>query len=63
MFCVRSYMTPLAQIKAEGDGPNLAKAIESMPEKLGMYKMRHFWGEEVLPWLKGESAVPPTTGA
>ena len=55
-------MTPLAQIKAEGDGPKLAEAIESMPEKLGMYKMRHFWGEEVLPWLKGKSAVTPTAG-
>lgn len=63
MFCVRSYMTPLAQIRAEGDGPKLAEAIESMPEKLGMYKMRHFWGSEVLPWLKGELAVAPTTGA
>lgn len=63
MFCVRSYMTPLAQIKAEGDGPKLAQAIESMPEKLGMYKMRHFWGEEVLPWLKGEAPVVTTTGA
>jgi len=57
MFCVRSYMTPLEQIRQEGEGPKLAEAIESMPEKLGMYKMRQFWGEKVLPWLK-EPATP-----
>jgi len=52
MFCVRSYMTPLEQIKNEGDGPKLADAIDSMPEKLGLYKMRQFWGGKVLPWLR-----------
>ncbi len=45
-------MTPLEKIKAEGDGPELAAAIESMPEQLGLYKMRDFWGGKVLPWLK-----------
>jgi hypothetical protein len=60
MFCVRSYMTPLEQIKKEGDGPRLADAIESMPEKLGLYKMRQFWGGKVLPWLKEGSATVPT---
>lgn len=52
IFCVRSYMTPLEQIRAQGESPSLAAAIESMPEKLGEYKMRHFWGGKVLPWLK-----------
>ena len=47
-------MTKLEDIKREGDGNLLADAIESMPEKLGMYKMRHFWGEKVLPWLRAE---------
>lgn len=57
MFCVRSFMTPLEEIKSAGEGPKLAAAIESMPEKLGLYKMRHFWGGAVLPWLKDGHAV------
>lgn len=56
VFCVRSYMTPLKDIRNEGDGPRLADAIESMPEKLGLYKMRPFWGGEILPWLRKEPA-------
>ena len=57
MFCVRSYMTSLRQIKAEGEGVELADAIDSMPEKLGDYKMRPFWGNKVLPWLRESSYV------
>src|ERR1700744_5460516 len=51
IFCVRSYMTSLEQVRKEGNGAALAGAIESMPEKLGLYKMRPFWGQKVLPWL------------
>lgn len=51
IFTVRSYMTPLYQVKAEGDGKALALAIESMPEGLGYYKMRQYWGRKILPWL------------
>ncbi|KAI9729786.1 MAG: hypothetical protein M1818_008400 [Claussenomyces sp. TS43310] len=52
MFCVRSYMTLLEEIRTQGEGTKLAAAIESMPEKLGFYKMRQFWGHDVLPWPK-----------
>ncbi|KAH7062686.1 hypothetical protein B0J12DRAFT_592031 [Macrophomina phaseolina] len=61
IFTVRSYMTPLHQVRAEGDGNALADAIESMPEGLGNYKMRQYWGEKILPWLrggKGDGSVP-----
>lgn len=61
IFTVRSYMTPLHQVVAEGDGSDLANAIESMPQGLGEYKMRQYWGEKVLPWLrggKGDGTVP-----
>ncbi|KAI1466550.1 uncharacterized protein F4812DRAFT_83103 [Daldinia caldariorum] len=51
IFTVRSYMTPLRQVRAEGDGRALAEAIESMPEGLGHYKMVQYWGRKVLPWL------------
>lgn len=53
IFTVRSYMTPLHKIRADGDGVALAEAIESMPQGLAGYKMRQYWGEKVLPWLKG----------
>ena len=53
IFCVRSYMTALKDIKTEGEGPALAAAIRSMPEKLGDYKMRPFWEDTILPWLDG----------
>jgi hypothetical protein len=54
IFTVRSYMTPLHQVKAEGDGKALAAAIEDMPEGLGNYKMRQYWGEKILPWLAAD---------
>jgi len=47
-------MTSLEKIRADGCGGALAKAIESMPEKLGLYKMRPFWGEKILPWLRSD---------
>jgi hypothetical protein len=52
VFCVRSYMTHLSQIVAEGSGPALADAIESMPEKLGNYKKRPFWEKDVYTFLR-----------
>jgi len=52
IFAVRSYLTPLSEIKAEGEGRELADAIESMPEKLGTYKNRDVWGGRVSHWLR-----------
>ena len=52
IFCVRSYMTSLHDIRAQGEGPELSAAIKSMPEKLGDYKMRCFWEGKILPWLE-----------
>ncbi|KAI1149844.1 hypothetical protein F4825DRAFT_453077 [Nemania diffusa] len=52
IFCVRSYMTSLRQIKEEGDGVMLAEAFESMPEKLGNYKKRPFWQTAVYRFLR-----------
>ncbi|KAJ5159025.1 uncharacterized protein N7500_008676 [Penicillium coprophilum] len=36
VFCVRLYMTSLPDIVREGNGVELADAIDSMPEKLGL---------------------------
>lgn len=54
IFCVRSYMTTLREVRAEGNGPALADAIESMPEKLGDYKMRPMWSEAIYPYLRSQ---------
>ncbi|KAE8136769.1 hypothetical protein BDV38DRAFT_283707 [Aspergillus pseudotamarii] len=53
IFTVRSYMTRLDEVRAKGEGNALADAIESMPQGLGEYKMRQYWGGKVLPWLRG----------
>ncbi|KAJ5908933.1 hypothetical protein N7495_001615 [Penicillium taxi] len=53
VFCVRLYMTSLRDIVREGNGIELADAIDSMPEKLGLYKMRPFWEEDVMAFLRG----------
>ncbi|KAL8766976.1 MAG: hypothetical protein Q9209_006388 [Squamulea sp. 1 TL-2023] len=52
MFCVRSYLTPIREIKAEGSGPALADACDSMPEKFGVYKKRPVWGNQLCEWLR-----------
>ncbi|KAK6529956.1 hypothetical protein TWF281_009106 [Arthrobotrys megalospora] len=52
VFFVKTYMTPLKEIKEEGQGEALATAIEGMPEKLGVYKKRVVWGRAVKEALR-----------
>ncbi|KAF3278600.1 hypothetical protein TWF970_004599 [Orbilia oligospora] len=52
VFFVRTYMTPLARIKAEGQGEALATAIDGFPERLGVYKRRIVWGRAVQEALR-----------
>ncbi|KAI4255811.1 MAG: hypothetical protein L6R42_006549 [Xanthoria sp. 1 TBL-2021] len=52
VFCVRHYITPLEEIKREGNGRLLADAVRSMPEKLGYYKRRPFWQRDVENFLR-----------
>ncbi|KAI4234792.1 MAG: hypothetical protein LQ349_003579 [Xanthoria aureola] len=52
VFCVRHYITPLEEIKREGNGQHLADAVQSMPEKLGYYKRRPFWQRDVERFLR-----------
>jgi hypothetical protein len=54
VFCVRLYMTSLHDIVKEGNGVELADAINSMPEKLGNYKKRPFWERDVMKYLRQE---------
>ncbi|KAI4197819.1 MAG: hypothetical protein LQ350_005664 [Teloschistes chrysophthalmus] len=53
-FCIRHYVYPLEDIKKEGNGDELADAIQSMPEKLGYYKRRPFWQRDVDAFLRGK---------
>ncbi|CAD6591945.1 MAG: hypothetical protein ASARMPREDX12_005511 [Alectoria sarmentosa] len=57
VFAVRSYMTPLTQIRDEGSGPTLAEACDAMPEKFGVYKNRPTWGQSLCAWLREEDSA------
>jgi hypothetical protein len=48
-------MTRLDELRANGEGNALADAIESMPEGLGQYKMRQYWGWKGLTLVEGWS--------
>ena len=53
---MRSYLTPLAEIRDEGSGPALAEACESMPEAFAVYKNRLTWGSKLCDWLREEKS-------
>lgn len=52
VFAVRSYLTPLTEIKSEGSGTKLADACGSMPVEFGVYKNRPTWGVKLCEWLR-----------
>ncbi|ODV69160.1 hypothetical protein HYPBUDRAFT_194719 [Hyphopichia burtonii NRRL Y-1933] len=52
IFLVRTYLTPMYQIKSEGLGKDLAFAIDNLPENLAFYKNRHYWGTAVKDYLQ-----------
>ncbi|KAM9906508.1 hypothetical protein OXX59_000611 [Metschnikowia pulcherrima] len=52
IMLVRTYLTPVKQIKEEGLGPEMARAIESLPADLAFYKRRKLWGKAVSEYLK-----------
>ncbi|KAL7274760.1 hypothetical protein RUND412_002332 [Rhizina undulata] len=52
VFMTKTYLTPLSEIKAEGDGEALAAAIESMSADMAAYKKREMWGDRVVQYLR-----------
>lgn len=55
VFAIRTYLTPMWNIREEGLGDELIGGIEGMQETIGQYKRRPEWGEPVIKFLKGES--------
>lgn len=49
---VRTFFTPIAQIKEEGYAEELCFAIDSLPDDLAHYKRRGAWGEAVKRYLR-----------
>jgi len=58
VFAFKTYQYPLQEVKDEGSGEELAKAIEGMGEgsvpEMRIYKNAAVWGERVCRFLRGQ---------
>lgn len=52
IMTIRTYTTPLAQVKAEGHADELIRGIDGLPDELAFYKKRPLWGEAVKEYLR-----------
>lgn len=52
LMTIRTYLTPINQIKQEGLAEDLVNGIDSLPEDLAFYKRRSEWGEAVKQYLR-----------
>lgn len=52
IMLVRTYLTPVRDVKAQGLGESLANAIDALPEDLAFYKRRQVWGSAVKQYLR-----------
>lgn len=52
IMTIRTYLTPMKNIKAEGNGEELCRSIDALPEELGFYKKRGAWGDAVKEFLR-----------
>lgn len=55
LFTIRTYMTPLSEIREEEDCLDMCEAIDNLPDSLGRYKKRDEWGNAVKSYLRCES--------
>lgn len=53
LMTIRTYLTPISQIKQEGLAPDLIFGIDSLPDDLAFYKRRDAWGEAIKQYLRG----------
>lgn len=52
IMIIRTYLTPISEIKAEGNGEELIRGIQSLPDDLAFYKRRPEWGNAVVEYLR-----------
>lgn len=52
LMTVRTYLTPIKEVKAEGHALELIRGIDSLPPEIGFYKKRGEWGEAVKEYLR-----------
>lgn len=52
VMTVRTYLTPLKDIKKDGLGPDLIAAIDGLPEDVAFYKKRPLWGQAVKQYMQ-----------
>lgn len=51
MFLVRTYLTPLIDLRDEKDSlHSLRSAVEAWPEEMARYKGRHVWEGVLRSW-------------
>lgn len=51
LFSIRTYLTPLAQLRKESCIDELVPAIEALPEDMAHYKRRKAWAQAVKDYL------------
>jgi len=53
VFTIRTYLTPIAQLKREGEtGLDLASAIENLPPTTAIYKTSTVWGQAIIDYIR-----------
>ncbi|WPK25899.1 hypothetical protein PUMCH_003235 [Australozyma saopauloensis] len=52
IMLVRTYLSPISKVKADGVAHDLATAIESLPDDLAFYKRAGVWGKAVVSYLR-----------
>lgn len=55
VFSIRTYLTPMKNIRDEGLADELIGGIEGMQGVIGQYKRRPEWAEAVVAYLSGKS--------
>ncbi|VVT46558.1 uncharacterized protein SAPINGB_P001273 [Magnusiomyces paraingens] len=58
LFTIRTYLTPLAQIRNQEppeNSENMIAAIENLPPAMAHYKLAEEWGPAVISYLKHET--------
>ncbi|KAK0510896.1 hypothetical protein JMJ35_006448 [Cladonia borealis] len=58
VFTVKTYMTPLTDVRVEGSGPQLLAAVKAWPKKVAFYKRRPYWFNQVCEYLEEAKTGP-----